>query len=57
MAPPPKYIIERRLIKNVCKNFAPTRPIINESYFTEIFDCWRTYGVASKRCIEAEQKF
>ena len=34
MAPPPKYIIERRLIKRVCKNFVPTIPKIPEEYFT-----------------------
>ena len=38
MGPPPKYLIERKLIRSICKKVVPTNPLIPQEYFTGLLN-------------------
>lgn len=50
MAPPPKYLITRRLIDRYMKSFTPNKPNPGEAGMNELFNCWRVHGIESEKC-------
>ena len=54
MAPPPKYMITRRLISRYFKNNLPSRPLGIKSYEGELLNCWKNNGLEDARCKEIE---
>ena len=57
MAPPPKYLIERKLIRKFMKDYLPKHPLLPANYFSAVFDCWRRFGAGSARCKEEELQY
>ena len=57
MAPPPKYIITRKLISHFFQNYLPTSPVIISSDATKMFECWEQFGIDSGKCEEFEELF
>ena len=57
MAPPPKYLIERKLIRSISKKMVPKTPLMPEEYKNSLLECWRLNGVGSNKCVEEEQMF
>jgi hypothetical protein len=57
MAPPPKYLIERKLIRKFMKEYLPKHPLLPPNYFSGVFDCWRRFGASSPRCKEEELQY
>lgn len=54
MGPPPKFLIERKLIRSVSKKVVPKNPLIPTEYFSNLSNCWKTYGIGSSKCMEEE---
>lgn len=52
MGPPPKYLIERKLIRSVSKKVVPKNPLIPSEYFSGLVDCWKTFGLHSDKCMD-----
>ncbi len=52
MGPPPKYLIERKLIRSISKKVVPKSPLIPPEYFTSLMNCWKTFGVGSNKCMD-----
>mmetsp|Transcript_23274 Transcript_23274/g.26972 ORF Transcript_23274/g.26972 Transcript_23274/m.26972 type:complete len:115 (+) Transcript_23274:29-373(+) len=53
MAPPPKYLITRRLIKQFFKGFLPKRPIeAGATDYSDLVECWGKFGVDSPKCFD-----
>lgn len=57
MGPPPKYLIQRKLIRSVAKKVVPKNPLLPKEYFTSLLNCWKNFGVGSKKCMDQELKF
>lgn len=57
MGPPPKYLIERKLIRSVSKKVVPKNPLLPPEYFSGLMNCWKTHGVGSTKCLDDEQKY
>eukprot|EP01017_Pseudomicrothorax_dubius_P034211 TRINITY_DN4662_c0_g1_i4.p1 TRINITY_DN4662_c0_g1~~TRINITY_DN4662_c0_g1_i4.p1 ORF type:complete len:129 (+),score=44.81 TRINITY_DN4662_c0_g1_i4:59-445(+) len=54
MAPPPKRIIVRKLIKKFFENYLPRAPIGAQEEMSKLFDCWQRHGLDDAECKEAE---
>ena len=52
MGPPPKYLIDRKLVRSISKKVVPSNPLIPGEYFTGLMNCWKTFGVGSNKCLE-----
>lgn len=52
MGPPPKYLIERKLIKSIIKKVIPKSPLLPLEYTNGIFDCWKNFGIGNPKCID-----
>lgn len=52
MGPPPRFLIERKLIRSVVKKVVPKNPLLPQEYFTSLLDCWKTHGVGSNKCVD-----
>lgn len=50
MAPPPKYLITRRLIDRYMKSFKSIKADQTTLLQNELFSCWKTHGVESESC-------
>jgi hypothetical protein len=50
MAPPPKYMITRRLIGRYMKSFVPVQADQSRMFEVELFNCWKTFGIDSDKC-------
>ena len=57
MGAPPKYLIERKLIKSISKKVIPKNPLIPQEYFSGLMNCWKVYGVGSNKCLDEELKY
>ena len=57
MGPPPKYLIERKLIKSISKKVIPKNPLIPPEYFSGLMNCWKTHGIGSNKCLDEELKY
>lgn len=57
MAPPPKYLVERKLIRSIVKKVVPQRPLIPTEYFTKLTDCWKRFGIGSNKCSDEEMMY
>lgn len=56
MAPPPKYLITRRLIKQFFKGYLPKRPMTAGSTdYSDLVECWGKHGVDSPKCYDVLQ--
>lgn len=52
MGPPPKYLIERKLLRSVAKKVVPKMPLLPPEYFTNVFNCWKIHGIGSEKCMD-----
>jgi len=50
MAPPPKYVITRKLIKRYFKRFLPKASEPSRAHIDELRECWGQHGVGSEKC-------
>ena len=51
MGPPPKYLIQRKLItKFMAEEVVPNKPLIPPYYFTRVFECWKKFGPSNPKC-------
>jgi hypothetical protein len=50
MAPPPKYVITRKLIKRYFKRFLPRAAEPSKAHIDELRDCWGKHGIGSEKC-------
>ena len=57
MAPPPKWLIQRKLIRAMVKKVVPQRPLIPQEYFTKLTDCWKRHGIGSAKCADEEMMY
>ena len=57
MAPPPKYVITRKLIGHFFKTYLPNSPIIISNDSTKLFDCWKEFGLENPKCDEFEELY
>lgn len=57
MAPPPKYIILRKLVGRYFDKFLPKEPIYLNDEQNKLFECWQTFGIDNVKCKEHEEKF
>lgn len=57
MAPPPKYLVERKLIRSIVKKVVPQRPLIPPEYFSKLTDCWKKHGIGSSKCSDEEMMY
>lgn len=51
MAPPPAYLVERKLIRSVAKKVVPKNPLIPKEYFVGMVTCWKIHGIGSSKCV------
>ena len=54
MAPPPKYLITRKLVKRFFDNYLPKEPLYAYEESQKMFECWMTHGFESQKCKEYE---
>ncbi len=47
MAPPPKYLVTRKLIRRWFENYLPKKPILATDEGARLFDCWKKNGLDS----------
>ena len=57
MGPPPKYVITRKLVRHFFKKSLPKTPIIVSNEASQLFDCWKAFGIDSPKCEEFEDAF
>ena len=57
MGPPPKFLIERKLIRSVSKKVVPKNPLLPYEYFHGLMSCWKIHGIGSSKCLDEEQKY
>ena len=57
MAPPPKYLITRKLVKRFFDNYLPKEPLHSFSDGQKLFECWQIHGLDSAKCKEQELLF
>lgn len=57
MAPPPKYVITRKLINHFFQSYLPKTPIILSTDENKLFECWENFGIDSPKCEEYEDLF
>jgi hypothetical protein len=57
MAPPPKYLIQRKLIRSIVNKVVPQRPLIPTEYFTKLTECWKKFGIGSAKCADEEMMY
>lgn len=50
MAPPPKHLITRKLIKRYFKRFLPKATDTTKRYITELRECYGKHGPGSEKC-------
>ena len=56
MAPPPKYLITRRLITRYITTIMPRRADHRKPLESELFACWNAFGIESDKCRHLEIK-
>ncbi len=54
MAPPPKQVITRKLVKRFFQNYLPKEPIYAQEEKHKLTECWGKYGIDSAKCKEYE---
>jgi len=57
MGAPPKYVIDRKLIRIISKKVIPQTPLIPQEYTNGLMNCWKTYGLGSNKCVDEELKY
>lgn len=56
MAPPPKYLITRKLITRYINSIIPKRPDPRKPLEADLFACWNAFGIESDKCRHIEIK-
>lgn len=56
MAPPPKHVITRKLIKRYFKRFLPKAIDGTRTQVQELKDCYSKHGVGSEKCNDIVEK-
>lgn len=56
MAPPPKYLITRKLISRYVASIMPRKADPRKPLEADLFACWNTFGVESDKCRHIEIK-
>ena len=57
MAPPPKYVITRKLISRFFQKIYPQQPVVINDEQEQLFNCWSIHGIDSQKCKEYEEIF
>mmetsp|Transcript_17756 Transcript_17756/g.15550 ORF Transcript_17756/g.15550 Transcript_17756/m.15550 type:complete len:114 (+) Transcript_17756:88-429(+) len=57
MAPPPKHVITRKLVKKFFNNYLPKEPIYAREEKEKLFDCYKRHGLGSHLCKEYEMLY
>lgn len=57
MAPPPKHLITRKLVKRFFDNYLPKEPAYAYGDSMKMFECWQAHGFDSSKCKEQEMLF
>jgi hypothetical protein len=52
MGVPPKYCIDRKLIRIITKKVIPQTPLIPEEYTSGLMNCWKAHGIGSSKCTD-----
>lgn len=55
MAPSPKYLQTRRLVRNFFKKYLPKQPENVPNGQQLLINCWKTYGIEDPRCDDLVQ--
>lgn len=56
MAPPPKYVITRKLITRYINSIIPRKADPRKPLEADLFACWNTFGIESDKCRHIEIK-
>ncbi|EGR27640.1 hypothetical protein IMG5_192440 [Ichthyophthirius multifiliis] len=54
MAPPPKYIITRKLVRKYFEKNLPKQPLETQAQQGLLQKCWKQYGLDDPRCKQFE---
>ena len=56
MAPPPKYVVTRKLVSRFFKNYLPTQnsQAVNET--NRLLECWEKLGPGNVKCKQLEME-
>lgn len=54
MAPPPKYVISRKLVKRFFDKYLPRKPMDVQNESGKLMKCWQQFGIDDPRCKEYE---
>jgi hypothetical protein len=57
MAPPPKYLITRKLVGKFFQNYLPREPFYAQDEKSKLFECWQINGIDSSKCKELEARY
>ena len=57
MAPPPKYVITRNLIKRFFDKYLPREPLQSAAESNKLFECWEKFGIDNLKCKEFEKLY
>ena len=52
MAPPPKHVITRRLVKRYFKRFMPMVADNSQQFLGQVMDCFKKHGLDSEKCAD-----
>ena len=52
MAPPPRYLITRRLVKRFFNSYLPRQPLNQVDEEARLFECWEVHGIDNPKCKE-----
>ncbi|KRX05651.1 hypothetical protein PPERSA_09791 [Pseudocohnilembus persalinus] len=54
MAPPPKYLITRKLVRRFFDKHLPKQPLQASDPGQQLFQCWEKFGIDDARCKQYE---
>lgn len=57
MAPPPRYLITRKLVKRFFDSYLPKETSHSQAEANKLLECWEKFGVASSKCKEFEMLY
>ena len=54
MAPPPRHVITRKLVKRFFQNYLPSEPSYAQEEKSKLMECWNKFGIDSPKCKDFE---
>lgn len=57
MAPPPRYLITRNLVRRFFEKYLPRQPLETQDSGQQLFQCWEKFGVDDPRCKDFELQY